>query len=547
MSKRGSRRNRFAKGPKIVPGATVRQIGNSGVRAPDGSAPQAPRPMSQMSASPPGVVPNLIAGVSETSNPYSPQQPVQPFGPAWGVDTPVNWDYWPGVNLQFSPPQMDLMQMLRAMARGWGTLAVIKEKRIDQILRLPWDFQLIGQPKKPDKRLDALRAFWKRPDRKDSFGKWQRRVWEDHFEIDATAIYIHRAIDGKTPYALETLDGALIKPLIDDLGRRPDYPSPAFQQIRRGLPYLDLTEMDLLYAPMRTHPSLPVYGYSNVQMIYVNIQEAIKKDLYMNNFWQSGNMPDMMISVPDDWKPHQIAAYQAFFEQFSGNPNFKTKVRFVPGGMKPFDIKNSSGESLWSGRDEILIRIACFAFGMSPQGFTRMMNRATAETASDEAEEQGLHPELRWFKDDVMDLLVQSEVGWNWPDIEFNYLPDPQVDALKQAQTLTLYVKEGVMSRDEARDPLNLPPVPGGAELTVDTVTGPVPVKETVEANRQRALAAPQQLANDQESHDTNIAGQQKNQEQIGKEPSDKHAGAGFPQVRSGLLRRRDRAAPARA
>lgn len=532
---RSRRGGALGKGPRMVPGAQSRAL--TGTRAPTPAwATQIPDP---------NPVSNTIRDVNDTSNPYSPQQPVMPFGQSWGAKEPVDWDYWPGINLQFQPPQVELFSQLKVMARGWGVLASVIQKRIDQLRRLPFDFQIKGSPKKTNARLEEIREFFVKPDRKHSFNRWSRLLLSDHFEIDAPALYVHRALDDR-PYALEVLDGSKIKPLIDDLGRRPDYPSPAYQQVRRGLPYLNLTERDIIYAPMRSRPDYPIYGVSPVEFIFLNISEAIKKDVYLQNFWTSGNLPDLIITVPDSWKPQQIASFQAFFEQYSGNPNFKSRCRFVPGGMKPFDIKNANGESMWGARDEILIRICCFAFGMSPQALMKMVNRATAETAQEEAETQGLHPEMDWWKNDLIDPIIQDpDIGFGYDDIECVFKPDTQVDQLQQMQTITGYVKSGLMKINEGRDVLDLQEDPAGNELIVETVNGPVPLKETIEANRATALAVPQQVQNDQESHDVNIAGQKKQQAAPQPKPvggGQKSAAATFPgsaQIPAGFLRRR--------
>jgi hypothetical protein len=131
------------------------------------------------------------------------------------------------------------------------------------------------------------------------------------------------------------------------------------------------------------------------------------------------------------------------------------------------------------------------------------MNRATAETAQAAAEEEGLHPLLAWFKDEIMDPLVQEDFGYD--EIEYNHLPDPEVDQSKQQVILVGYSKEGVMTRNEARDQLGLDPMPGGDELTVDTPNGPVPLEEALEAARAQALAVPDELDRQQESHDAKI------------------------------------------
>jgi hypothetical protein len=51
--------------------------------------------------------------------------------------------------------------------------------------------------------------------------------------------------------------------------------------------------------------------------------------------------------------------------------------------------------------DEWLARIICYCFSLSPQALIKQMNRATAETAKQTAQEEGLEPLKLWFKDTV--------------------------------------------------------------------------------------------------------------------------------------------------
>ena len=56
----------------------------------------------------------------------------------------------------------------------------------------------------------------------------------------------------------------------------------------------------------------------------------------------------LIVTVPENWGPRQIAMFQAHCDaMLSGNLKLKSKIRFLPSGMKPFDIKNASGESLF--------------------------------------------------------------------------------------------------------------------------------------------------------------------------------------------------------
>ena len=58
--------------------------------------------------------------------------------------------------------------------------------------------------------------------------------------------------------------------------------------------------------------------------------------------------------------------------------------------------------------DEWLARIICYAFSVPPQWATKVMNRATAENQSAQAEEEGLEPTKEWVKDLVDEILAEE-------------------------------------------------------------------------------------------------------------------------------------------
>jgi hypothetical protein len=483
-------------GPQDRPGSRA----NAAVR-PDGMPP------SKYQQNQPAQPPNQIADVDLDANWFSPFQPVAPFGPP-GVTYPREWDYSVGVNLDFNAARFSFFATLRAMVASWGILGSVIKTRKDQLLRIPWEIRLrdVEKPKSVPKRVAQLRDFFRKPDGKMRFDPWMRRLLDDRFIIDAASLHIWPSAAG-VPYAVEVIDGATIRPLIDDAGRRPDYPNPAYQQIIKGLPMINLDETELLYAPANPRPQMPIFGTSEVEMILLEVTQGIRKTLYETSFWNEGTLPDLVITVPEAWTPQQIASFQAMFDaMMSGNLAFKSKIRFMPGGMKPFDIKNANGEGLKTDQNEWLTRIVCFVFSVNPQPFVKMMNRATAQNATESAEEEGLHPLMAWVKDEIMDPLIQEKFGFGYDDCEFGWTPEPEVDKVKQMTELTGYVKAGIKTPNEAREIIDLPPDPAGNELIIETATGPVPLAETVEANRQRALAVPDELQRSQETHDRTMA-----------------------------------------
>lgn len=510
MSRR--RKNSTTKSPTLTPGANQAGISpnagfngqltvspSRGVGTRDGSAGDIPpnsRGGSQWDA-PRAQPPDQISDVS-ANNWFSPFQPVTPFGPPW-IQRPREWDYQVGQNLQYQPARFYLYEQLRQMSRSWGVLRTIIETRKDQLLRTPWNFRVIGAPTEEDPRMDELRRFFRRPDGKRSFNNWARLILEDLFVIDAPAIYIGERNRKGQPMFLQVLDGARIKVLIDDLGRIPDWPQPAYQQITKGQPMVNLTEREVIYAPMRPTTDMPIYGFSPVEQIYIEVTEAIKKTMYQLNFWTEGNLPDMIMSVPKEWTATQIATFQALFDaELSGNLLQKSKVRFVPEGMTPYDVKGSAGENVTTKRDEALIRLACFAFSVAPTPFIDGSNRSVAETMQREAVSEGLHPLQAWFRDDIMNRIIWEEFGYE--DIEFVWQPTPEVDQLKRAQVANTYVRGAMMTINEARKQSGEPPVKNGDEILIYTNNGVMTLEDALEMSRitvkrAREAPSPQEMA----------------------------------------------------
>lgn len=149
------------------------------------------------------------------------------------------------------------------------------ETRKDQITRLKWDVQAIGGKRGADAKADAIIAAMKKPDGRSTWQSWLRQLIEEVLVTDAPAIYPRRLNNGR-PYAFELIDGATIKVLVDADGRTPQAPSPAYQQVLKGLPAVDYTADELIYMPRnpRVHK---FYGYSPVEQIMLTVNTAMRR------------------------------------------------------------------------------------------------------------------------------------------------------------------------------------------------------------------------------------------------------------------------------
>lgn len=387
---------------------------------------------------------------------------------------------------------------LRSLADGYDLLRLMIETRKDQMSKLRWSFglkkraaeqqkmkarvakvkadaqrvkehnaqlaagtmPLPGSKPEPtvpdmpeeDPRIEELETFFAYPDQEHDWDTWLRMILEDLLVIDAPALYV-RNTNGGDLYALEPLDGSTITRLLDDHGRTPLPPDPAYQQILKGMPAVDYSRDELVYKPrnLRTHR---VYGYSPVEQIIMTVNIALRRQVWQLQKYTEGNIPEALIGVPEVWSPDQIAQFQEYWDaMLEGDTAQRRHAKFVPGGITPTFTKEEDAKQAF---DEWLARIVAFAFSVSPQALVAQMNRATAQTAHGQALAEGLQPVMNWVKN-LIDYIIVKYFGYD--DMEFKWEEEEEADPLTQTQILTGYVEAGIMTDDEARDKLGMDPL----------------------------------------------------------------------------------------
>jgi hypothetical protein len=256
------------------------------------------------------------------------------------------WDYPAGYNLSTlsRPFEPITFSTLRALADGYDLLRLVIETRKDQAARQTWNIAArdSGAPSSTDAaRIAALKSFFARPDGIHGFADWLRILLEEVFVTDAPALYMSRDRGGQLK-ALMPLDGATIKPVIDPFGRVPQphldgdklvYPA-AYQQILKGYPAIDYSVRDLTYRPRNPRVNR-VYGMSPVEQVVTTVNIALRRQLYLLDYFAEGNIPDSLIGVPETWTPDQIASYQKYWDAyFEGDLGRRRRAKFIPGAFQ---------------------------------------------------------------------------------------------------------------------------------------------------------------------------------------------------------------------
>jgi hypothetical protein len=399
---------------------------------------------------------------------FGPLAPMTPIAPP--QVTGRQWDYQSGYNLHTKPRiyQSVSFESLRALADNYDLLRLVIETRKDQMRRMTWAIRPTHPFEKKDVREQQKRAtnFFNKPDGFHDWADWLSMILEEVHVTDATTLYRQRNRAGKL-IELLPLDGATIKPVIDNFGRTPRpykkrgrlvYPV-AYQQILKGYPAVNYSLRDLIYKPRNVRTTTP-YGFSPTEQIISTVNIALRRQAFTTAYFSEGNIPDSLIGVPDTWTPDQIQAYQNYWDTyFEGDAGRRRKAKFVPGGVAKTFIQTQEPD-LKAEFDDWLARIVCFAFSVSPQALVKNMNRATGQLQKAQAEEEGMVPIMQWVKA-LVDPVIQEDL--ECPDVEFDWAAEDALDESAQAAILDQQVKAGIISINEARASKGLDPIPDPA------------------------------------------------------------------------------------
>ncbi len=403
------------------------------------------------------------------------------FGPGTPI-TPVAqrqsegraFDFATGYNLQVTPKPYEgvTFGMLRSIADGYDLLRLVIETRKDQIEKLTWDIKKRGMKiakkgETPDPRLAKITDFLAYPDLEHPFGTWIRMLCEDLFVLDAPTVYVRRT-KGKSLFALETVDGATIKRVLDPTGRTP-MEGVAYQQVIKGVIASEYTRQELLWMPRnpRTHQA---FGYGPVEQIVNTVNIALRRQLHQLSYYTDGNTPNLVFGVPKEWTTDQIKKFQEWWDSLmAGNSAQRQRARFVPGEVKPFDTKE---HALKDEYDEWLARLVCFAFSISPSALVKDNNRATAQTVQKAALSEGLAPVMNWIKA-FMDRILREV--FEAPDLEFVWSDEKSMEPLVQSQRDQIDVASGVRTVDECREDRGLEPLPEPEPVVPPVLPPPAP------------------------------------------------------------------------
>ena len=327
-------------------------------------------------------------GQAYGSTTYGPNAPLNPYTGLQPVSGPRQYDYPIATNLNtairdgYTP-----FEILRTFAGTYDAIALCKQVWFDTVANLepsiepaPGLLQPGEDASKYDDDIQKYVDFFEQPDNELDIHEWMNAALNDVGDIDAVAIYPHLTMAGDL-YGLELIDGATIKPILDDRGRTPLPPFYAYEQINYGAPSSLYTNEQILYLKEHTRTN-SAFGFSRVENILMRINMALRKQNFDIAKFTDGNIPPGFLSPRADvgWTPEQLNTYQVMLDSlYAGNDALRSRVKVAPPGST---YTPTSPMDLLTDFDKFCLTMTGASFGvMLPEfGFTETVNKSAGET-----------------------------------------------------------------------------------------------------------------------------------------------------------------------
>lgn len=443
--------------------------------------------------------------VSLPRNPVWPNVPFTPGNPLVpgainpvredGRADPRRYEYQVAQNINITEQRLIPFKTLRATADQVDIVRRCLEVVKSKLTGMNWDIVLSDDAseriaaesgkdhvramatarEKYTEEIARLRAFWENPDRANglTYSDWMNLALEEILVLDAWSIWPQKSVGGDL-YGLQILDGATIKPLIDDRGMRPMPPNPAYQQILYGFPRSEFmapmemedadgefTSDELIYL-VKNRRSWTIYGFSPVERALPLADIYLRRQQWIRAEYTDGVLPELMFKTDATFggNPELLRAYENIFnDDLAGQTAQRKRSRILPQGMEPVQFEGY-GEKFKDVLDNYLVTSICGHFGVLPSeiGFSGSGSLGASglqegETLS--AEVIGIQPLADWISRQISNICY---VFLGMPrELEFKILYESKIDTEAEARRVDIEMKNGTRTVNESRSQMGLP------------------------------------------------------------------------------------------
>lgn len=420
---------------------------------------------------------------AEQDSLYSPGAPLRPIPGLTPKFGPRTFSYNVGYNIAQLPRGTEQYSFadLRSLASMYDGIQMCQQVWFDYISKLELVIEprpdLIDEEQDTSLYQDDIQQyldFFAFPDKQHDLHEWLCMAVKDQLEIDALAIFVRKDKVGR-PYALDLLDGATIKPLIDDRGRRPEPPFPAYEQFIHGLPATLLTTEDLIYVK-ESERTDSVYGRSRVERIILKVNQALRKQTKDLARFTDGTIPAGIIqpSMDVQWSQEDIEAYEIQFNNLmAGNDEMRARVKILPRG---FDYKATDDPDIHMDLDQFILNVtaACHGLTMAELAFTDDVNRASGDSQENVVYRRAMGPLMARYGKLLTNILKKYFKEQRFICTLKGYVE--KEDFQSQATAFNTLTGGGILGLTDAARLLKLPQSPNAPYIgrMIITKDGPI-------------------------------------------------------------------------
>ena len=438
----------------------------------------------------------ILAGV-----PFGPGIPItpgaiNPVDPLTGRPAPRRYEYQVAQNINITETRLVPFKTLRAAGDQIDILRRCVEVIKGKISGLEWDITL-GQDASEkimsenggdhtramvraradfNDEIYRLKTFWENPDKSNglTFTDWLNIALEELLVIDALAIWPQKTVGGDL-YGLQILDGATIKPMLDDRGMRPMPPQAAYQQILYGFPRAEFsansddpkadgefTSDDLAYM-VKNRRTTSVYGFSSVERALPLADIYLRRQQWIRAEYTDGVLPELMFSTDATWgtNPDLLRAWENILnDDLAGQTEQRKRARLLPTGITPI-TNDAYGEKFKDTLDDFLIASICGHFGVQPTeiGYSPkgggLGGKGYEDGKANSAELVGVQPIVNYLNKTITNL---SYAYLGMPrELEFRLMATKSTEDEASARKSQIEITSAGKTVNERRSELGLP------------------------------------------------------------------------------------------
>ncbi|MGO8683975.1 MAG: hypothetical protein ACLQUT_05280, partial [Thermoleophilia bacterium] len=391
---------------------------------------------------------------------FPPGEPIRPGQQPWEEGVPREINYKVSANTTIQPRTNYGLVPFSLLRETYDIISEVKllvHTLIKEALVLQPQIKTTDGDMLPT--TDPLYRLIAKPDGALDWPVWLSRFYRGLLMFDAPCVY--QNVDAKTMHVIQ---GDTIFPLVDQHGRIPQAPDPAYTQIIMGVAMQWFTADEIWYQPMALRDNAP-FGESMIEVAWSFITLAASVWGFELAHYKQGNMPEGWLAPPDDMPPGAVMAWETQFNsRMASGPAERNRVRVLPGKWTFMPAKKPDFPQ---GLYEKAFNMAGLCAGIStaqwapPHG--SLGSKGVADMMTNQTYRTGVSPIQQITKRAFEDFFVKIGADATFDLVMPTTGTDPTTIATQTLQNFS----NGLATLNEARTALGLKPLPDGDVLLV--------------------------------------------------------------------------------